>query len=190
MNLRRKALGLALIGPALAAAPACRSAREAEPEPRLFVQPGVDWSRYAIAYVEEATVSTTARRSEKVDAILSEFKLLAEIALSDALTETGRFERVVSRKGEIVPGRTLVCRCKMRVHFGSTALRMVFGFGAGRSGLWMTPSLHDAETGERLLSFQGWGAAFQGWGVEILAKMREDIPAIAQYFADLLPPAL
>ncbi|MGH7150848.1 MAG: hypothetical protein ACREIU_09125 [Planctomycetota bacterium] len=186
MKLRRQALRIALLGPALAAASACRST--AEPEPRLYLKPGVDWSRYAVAYVEEATVSTTARRSAKVDAILSELKLLAEIALSDALAETGRFERVVSREGEIEPGRTLVCRCAMKVHFGNTALRVIFGFGAGRSGLWMTPSLHDATTGERHLSYQGWGGAFQGWGVEILAKMHEDIPAIAQYFAGLLPP--
>jgi hypothetical protein len=183
MNLRRQALRIALIGPALAAG--CRSAEEAEP--RFFAKPDVDWSRYSAVYVEEATISTTARRSEKVDDILREFKLLAEISLSDALANSGRFERVFSRKSEIEPGRTLVCRCSLRVHFGSTPLRVLFGFGAGRSGLWMTPSLHDAETGEKILSYRGWGGAFQGYGADILEKMRVDIPAIAEYFAALLP---
>ncbi|HKB16837.1 MAG TPA: DUF4410 domain-containing protein, partial [Planctomycetota bacterium] len=175
MDLRRRAVRIALLAPALSA---CRTAEEAEP--RVFVQPGVDWSRYSVVYLEEATISTTAKRSEKADAILRELKLLAEISLSDALTNSGRFERVVSRKGEIEPGRTLVCRCAMKVHFGSTALRVTLGFGAGRSGLWMTPSLHDAETGERLLSYRGWGGSFQGWGADVIAKMQADVPAIAE----------
>src|SRR5262245_47929158 len=181
MDLRRRAVRIALLAPALSA---CRTAEEAEP--RVFVQPGVDWSKYTVVYLEEATISTTAKRSEKVDAILRELKLLAEISLSDALTNTGRFERVVSRKGEIEPGRALVWRGAREVHFGTTALGVTLGFGGGRSGLWIPPSLHGEETGDRLLNYRGWGGSFQGWGAGVIAKMQADIPAIAEYFTSLL----
>ncbi|HET6204191.1 MAG TPA: DUF4410 domain-containing protein [Planctomycetota bacterium] len=187
MHPRRRISRVASLALALASASSsCRSTGGADA--RVFRKPDADWPRYTVVYVEEATASTTAPRNEEVEATLRELKSLAETSLRTALENTRRFEKVTVRKEEIVPGKTLLCRCEVNVHFGSAALRFLVGFGAGRSGLSMTPALHDAATDERILSYQGWGGAMAGWGPQILAKMRNDIPAIANYFAALLPP--
>src|SRR5262249_3658989 len=155
-------------------------------EARVFRKPDVDWSNYPIVYVEEAKVTTTAARTPEVEATLQELKTLAENSLRNALENSRRFDLVTVRKDDVLPGKTLVCRCEMNVPFGNAALRFMVGFGAGRSGLAMTPSLHDAATDERVLSYQGWGGAMAGWGPQILAKMRNDIPAIASFFTSLI----
>ncbi|MCI0585431.1 MAG: DUF3313 domain-containing protein [Planctomycetes bacterium] len=154
---------------------------------RTFRKEGVDWSRYSIVFVEPPVVTTSAERNEKVDAILDEIQAIAEASLLASLQQARRFENVTRRGVEQVTGRTLVCRCAIDVNFGSTALRMTVGFGAGRSGLAMTPALHDADTGELLLSYRGWGGAISGWGSEVVAKMRVDATRVANYFVTLLP---
>ncbi|HKB15232.1 MAG TPA: DUF4410 domain-containing protein, partial [Planctomycetota bacterium] len=146
-----------------------------------------DWSRYSIVYVEAPVVTTSAERNEKVDAILNEIQGIAEASLLAAFENTRRFANVTRKGVEQVTGKTLVCRCKIDVNFGNTALRMMVGFGAGRSGLAMTPALHDADTGDLLLSYQGWGGAISGWGSQVVEKMRVDVTRVSNYFVTLLP---
>ncbi len=164
---------------------ACRTGEGGDS--RVFRREGVDWSKYSIVYVEPPVVTTSAERNEKVDAILDEIQAIAEASLLASFQHARRFENVTQRGVEQVTGRTLVCRCAIDVNFGNTALRMMVGFGAGRSGLAMTPALHDADTGDLLLSYQGWGGAISGWGSQVVEKMRVDATRVANYFVTLLP---
>ncbi|MGH7151243.1 MAG: hypothetical protein ACREIU_11110, partial [Planctomycetota bacterium] len=61
---------------------------------RMFRKEGVDWSKYTVVFVEEAAVTTTAERNEKVDATLQEIKTIAETSLRAAFENARTFENV------------------------------------------------------------------------------------------------
>lgn len=155
-------------------------------EERTYLNSDAHLGSYKTVLVLSPTMDTTGKRSEKVDDFMKQLQGTISTSLEQALRGTGKFETVTMDEPVAKQkGKYLVCRSDALVHFGSTAARMLIGFGSGRSKLIVVTSLEDPTTGDILLKYTGWGGAIAGYGFQILGKMQTDAIAISQYFGTL-----
>lgn len=154
-------------------------------EQRTYRNPNISLADYSAVLIEPAVMNTTAEHNEKVDQFLSSLQGTIDASLLQALQASGKFQEVTARQEEVQGKRYLVCKSDAMVHFGSTAARLLVGFGAGRSKLIVVHSLVDPQSGEVALKYTGWGGAIAGFGFQILGKMQGDATLIAQYFGNL-----
>jgi hypothetical protein len=152
-------------------------------EDRTYIDPSARLSNYKAVLIEPPKMDTTASRNPKVDDFLNQLSGIIRGSAESAVKSTGKFP-LVTQDPEAAKkeGKYLVCRNDVLVHFGSTAARVLIGFGAGRSKLVVVPSLVDPETGEVVLKYTGWGSAPFGYGFQVLQKMQIDALEIENYF--------
>ncbi|MBI1864463.1 MAG: hypothetical protein HYR98_01795 [Nitrospirae bacterium] len=133
-------------------------------------------------------MDTTADRNAKVEDFLNQIQGIFRVSLVQSLQDSKKSRLVTTDQAAArAAGPHLVCRSDVLVHFGSTAVRLLVGMGAGRSKLIEVVSLEDPRTGEILLKYTGWGGAVGGFGSQILGKMRSDAFEMARYFSNLVP---
>ena len=133
------------------------------------------------------TVVAYNRTVSKVDDFLNQLQGIIQGSAETAVRGTGKFPVVTSDpEAAKKEGKYLVCKNDVLVHFGSTAARIMIGFGAGKSRLVVVPSLEDPATGEVVLKYTGWGSAPFGYGFQVLQKMQVDAMEIENYFGGLV----
>lgn len=179
--------------PAFAGGEAAKLSTAKEPakgshEDRTYISPDAKLSGYKAVLILDPTMDTTAKRSEKVDAVLMELKGIVRSKLRDTLEGTNRFKVVTFREEDAkAAGKYLVCRADSLVHFGSTAARWLIGFGAGRSKFFLVESLEDPGTKDVVVKYTGYGMDWTApLGSQIVAKMQSDAVTISHYFGGLV----
>lgn len=154
---------------------------------RTYISPSARLSQYKAVLVEPPAMDTTASRNAKVDDFLNQLQGIIQSSAETAVKGTGKFPLVTSDpEAAKKEGKYLVCKNDVLVHFGSTAARIMIGFGAGKSRLVVVPSLEDPATGEVVLKYTGWGSAPFGYGFQVLQKMQVDAMEIENYFGGLV----
>lgn len=153
---------------------------------RTYLKPDARLGTYKAVLILPPTMDTTGSRTEKVDDFIAQLQGTISTSLEQSLRETRKFE-VVTTDASVAKqkGKYLVCKSDALVHFGSTAARILVGFGAGRSKLIVVASLEEPESADVVLKYTGWGGAIMGSASQILGKMQTDAIAISKYFGTL-----
>lgn len=187
------ALSITAAFPAFAGGEAAKASTAREPakgshEDRTYIGPDAKLSGYKAVLILEPSMDTTAKRTEKVEAVLLELKGIVRSQLRDALEATNRFQVVTYKEDDAkAAGKYLVCRADSLVHFGSTAARWLIGFGAGKSKFFLVESLEDPATKEIVIKYTGYGMDWTApLGSQIVAKMQSDAVTISHYFGGLV----
>ena len=154
---------------------------------RTYVNPSARLSQYKAVLIEAPAMDTTANRNEKVDDFLNQLQVIVRTSAETSVKGSGKFP-LVTQDPEAAKkeGKYLVCKNDVLVHFGSTAARIMIGFGAGKSKVVVVPSLVDPETGEVILKYTGWGSAPFGYGFQVLQQIQVDVIQIENYFGGLV----
>lgn len=157
-------------------------------EDRTYISPDAKLGGYKAVLILDPQMETTADRNEKVDSVLSELRGIVRSQLRSSLESTNRFSVVTFKEEDAKQaGKYLVCKSDSMVHFGSTALRWIVGFGAGKSRFFLVESLEDPETQEVLIKYTGYGMDWTApMGSQIIAKMQSDAVTISGYFGGLV----
>lgn len=157
-------------------------------EDRTYISPDAKLAGYKAVLILDPVMATTANRSEKVDAALSELQGTIRSQVRSSLEAKNRFPVVTLKEEDAKQaGKYLVCKSDSMVHFGSTAKRWIIGFGAGKSRFFLVQSLEDPETKEVLIKYTGYGMDWTApTGSQIIAKMQSDAVTISNYFGGLV----
>lgn len=157
-------------------------------EDRTYISPDAKLGGYKAVLILDPVMDTTADRGEKVDAVLSELRGIIRAQVRSSLESTNRFSIVTFKEEDAKQaGKYLVCTSDSMVHFGSTAMRWIIGFGAGKSKFFLVESLEDPETKEVLIKYTGYGMDWTApMGSQIIAKMQSDAVTISNYFGGLV----
>ena len=155
---------------------------------RTYIAPDGKLGGYKAVLVLDPVMDTTANRSENVQAVLSQLQGIIRSQVRDALEATNRFAVVTYKEEDAKKaGKYLVCKSDSMVHFGSTAMRWIIRFGAGKSKFLLVESLEDAETKDTLVKYTGYGMDWTApMGSQIIAKTQSDAVTLSHYFGGLV----
>ncbi|MBF0515810.1 MAG: hypothetical protein HQK97_01660 [Nitrospirae bacterium] len=144
--------------------------------------------QYKAVFLESAAVDTKVEKTQKVTEFLNELKGIINATIEKSLRDTGRFQSVTSTKSQMpTSAGHLVCKSDSVIIFTNfDKARFMPGYGDGKSRIIMVLSIEDAQSGEILLKYTGWGTLYDDFGQSTIDKLRVDIADISGYFASLI----